>query len=196
MKTKKRILRIENLERKDLCAGMNPGQPLDVNADTYVTSLDVLVVINFLNDRGSGGDGEGEIVNPPYLDVNGDAFISPLDALIIINALNAHVPIASAQLKTDTGTVGDRITTDPTISASLVSYDFRHDEVFAGLNISNDADLVDISPLFTSRSIDLDRIALESLLNSSLGPGNYTLKIVTKTIGREVNRFDFDFQLT
>jgi hypothetical protein len=61
----------------------NALNALDVDGSGTVTPLDILIVINWLNNR----------TNPPcdakyYLDVNGDSLVSPLDVLLIINALN------------------------------------------------------------------------------------------------------------
>lgn len=60
---------------------------LDVNSDSIVSPVDVLIVINEINQNGShplGPPPQG----PPFLDVNADGEVSPLDALIVINFLN------------------------------------------------------------------------------------------------------------
>lgn len=62
--------------------------PLDVNDDGNVTPLDVLLVINDLNSRGSRLPARGPS-DTEYLDSTGDGAVSPLDVLVIINALNA-----------------------------------------------------------------------------------------------------------
>ncbi len=59
----------------------------DVNADGFITPIDALLVINFLNLQGSRSV-VGLPAPPPYRDVNGDNFISPVDALLVINYLN------------------------------------------------------------------------------------------------------------
>ena len=67
----------------------NPIQKLDVDADGFISPIDVLLIINFLNFR---GEPSVSIVGlpdpPPYRDVNGDYFISPLDVLEVINYIN------------------------------------------------------------------------------------------------------------
>lgn len=67
----------------------NASEHLDVNADGFVTPIDALLVINYLN----GNTGDGSVANlpppPPYRDVNGDNFITPIDVLLIVNQLNA-----------------------------------------------------------------------------------------------------------
>ena len=67
----------------------NPIQRLDVDADGFVSPIDVLLVINFLNANGSSVSVVGLPAPPPYRDVNGNNFIEPLDVLEIINFINA-----------------------------------------------------------------------------------------------------------
>ncbi len=68
----------------------NPRQALDVNADTFISPIDALLVINKLNDPRFERDlTKSNFVPPPYLDVNGDEQVSPLDALLVINFLNS-----------------------------------------------------------------------------------------------------------
>ncbi|MEM6980007.1 MAG: tandem-95 repeat protein [Planctomycetota bacterium] len=79
----------------------NPVSRFDVTDDRFVTALDALRVINYLNivDASFIFDPENpdvdqfsvsEIGTPPpdYLDVNGDGRVSSLDALQVINELN------------------------------------------------------------------------------------------------------------
>jgi VCBS repeat-containing protein len=66
----------------------NPQGNLDVNDDGFVSPIDVLLIINYLN-----GDGEtflpaSGIIPQPYLDPTGDELVSPLDVLTVINFLN------------------------------------------------------------------------------------------------------------
>lgn len=69
----------------------NRKNSLDVNDDSFVSPLDALATINFLNAQLSGASGEASRVAPEtlYLDVNGDRVITAIDALQIINYLNA-----------------------------------------------------------------------------------------------------------
>ena len=69
----------------------NQRNALDVNDDSFVSPLDVLNTINFLNGTAAVGSGEGSDSTPVtlYLDVNGDRQISAIDALQIINYLLA-----------------------------------------------------------------------------------------------------------
>jgi hypothetical protein len=81
----------------------NSRIPEDVNGDGYVSPIDVLIVVNGLNQKGTfpvptGSTGNGE---PPseMPDVNDDGVVSPVDALLIINHINRHLstPIGSGE---------------------------------------------------------------------------------------------------
>ncbi len=69
----------------------NPRLALDVNADTFISPIDALLIINKLNDPTFERDlTKSNFVPPPFLDVNGDELVSPLDALLVINYLNSN----------------------------------------------------------------------------------------------------------
>lgn len=68
----------------------NVKKTLDANGDGSVSPFDALVIINYINNHGSGL----LPVPPPttidfYYDTNGDGSASPADVLIVINSLNA-----------------------------------------------------------------------------------------------------------
>ncbi len=68
----------------------NPAIGLDVNADGFISPIDALLVINFLNLNGPA-TAVGNIPDPPpYRDTNGDNFITSNDALLVINYLNLN----------------------------------------------------------------------------------------------------------
>ena len=68
----------------------NPRLALDVNADTFISPIDALLIINKLNDPTFERNLPlSNFVSPPYLDTNGDEQVSPIDALLVINYLNA-----------------------------------------------------------------------------------------------------------
>lgn len=68
----------------------NPTNPLDVNGDSSVDPLDVLIIINAINLYGIG-----PVPPPPqfvgYLDANANGAVEPLDVLMVINQLNRLV---------------------------------------------------------------------------------------------------------
>jgi hypothetical protein len=69
----------------------NSSNHLDVNGDTLITPLDVLLVINYLNRSGAGAltvPPPSPGGPPPFLDTNSDDFVTPLDALLVINFIN------------------------------------------------------------------------------------------------------------
>ncbi|MEO1528096.1 MAG: tandem-95 repeat protein [Planctomycetota bacterium] len=70
------------------------GNEADVTADGFVSPIDALRVINFLQRQGGnvGAVPVSEIGAPPpdFLDVNGDGFVSASDALAVINQLAAN----------------------------------------------------------------------------------------------------------
>lgn len=73
----------------------NLWNPVDVNLDGFVSPIDALLVVNYLN-RPTGGAGEGEDSAGSKRDVNHDNEISPIDALMVINYLNRAKPVAPA----------------------------------------------------------------------------------------------------
>lgn len=68
----------------------NPRDNKDVNGDSFVSPIDVLILINQLNRFGSGRLGKRRPAFD-FIDVDGDGFESPLDPLLIINWLNSHM---------------------------------------------------------------------------------------------------------
>ena len=66
----------------------NSANPPDVNADSRVSPVDALLVINFLNASSSRGLSSVRASDAPFLDVNDDGFATPVDALLVINQLN------------------------------------------------------------------------------------------------------------
>ena len=74
--------------------------PLDVNRDGYMTPLDALLIVNWLNQSKQGSA-------PIGLDTNQDGHVSPIDTLLIVNELNEETfaegegAISVPQLDTD-----------------------------------------------------------------------------------------------
>ena len=68
----------------------NKSEPFDVNGDGFVSPIDALIIINFLNTNGSQTLTTPSANNqpPPYLDPSGDGIVAPIDVLLIVNALN------------------------------------------------------------------------------------------------------------
>ncbi len=84
--------------------GENDAFSRDVNGDGFITALDALIVINFLNQLGpiypsnlypngiplpnAELPDAGTVPNARYVDVDGDRFLTNFDALVIITWLN------------------------------------------------------------------------------------------------------------
>jgi hypothetical protein len=66
----------------------------DINGDGFVSPLDALSVINYLNEGISAPEGAGTIFLEPQ-DVNADGIVSALDALLVINVLNRDAAFAA-----------------------------------------------------------------------------------------------------
>lgn len=77
----------------------NASFPEDIDGNSSVTPVDVLIVINALNEVGRGAlvniDLSQDSVGLSYLDVNHDTAVTPIDALIVINYINASRQDAS-----------------------------------------------------------------------------------------------------
>ena len=77
----------------------NDVSPTDVNNDGSTTSLDALVILNFLNQHGSELLQTLNIALQHYIDVNNDGKASALDALRILNSISrVGQDIATAEL--------------------------------------------------------------------------------------------------
>ena len=63
-------------------------EPLDVNADLHISSIDALLVINYLNNKLPTNIAPTAAIGPPFLDTNRDNNVSSIDALLVINAIN------------------------------------------------------------------------------------------------------------
>ncbi len=68
----------------------NPQGTLDVNADNFVSPIDALLIINYLNSGAERFLPSSGIDPAPFLDPTGDELVSPLDVLSVINFLNEN----------------------------------------------------------------------------------------------------------
>jgi len=89
-------------------AWQNPRHPCDVTGDAFIAPIDVLVLINDINARGSRdltAASPPTPTPPPFLDPNGDDRITPLDVLIAINYINTY---GSGPIPAGTGGEGEQ----------------------------------------------------------------------------------------
>ncbi len=116
----------------------NPTNPFDVNGDSYVSPIDALLLVNFLNQFGTSTlpAAEGEASSHFYFDVNHDHMVSAVDVLSVINCLNnadgsgegeapysGFLAVASpvAPLVPDAGRRSSVVTAAPVASAGATS---------------------------------------------------------------------------
>ncbi len=65
----------------------NPSNRFDVDNDGFVSPIDVLILVNDINLRGSR-QLPNSTTRPPFLDVDGQGDIGPLDVLAVITFIN------------------------------------------------------------------------------------------------------------
>ena len=114
----------------------NGAKPHDVNADTHITPIDALLIINELNTTGShqvtgtglsaspqpaAAEGEESTATPTYYDVNNDGYVSPIDALMVINSLNGEGEPDMVQLRLYVVPVGTQVSELATPPTSITS---------------------------------------------------------------------------
>ncbi|MEO8270440.1 MAG: Ig-like domain-containing protein, partial [Aureliella sp.] len=68
----------------------NPQNNLDINADGFISPIDALLIINYLNSKGDPVLPSSGVIPPPYLDATGDELVTANDVLQVINYLNAN----------------------------------------------------------------------------------------------------------
>jgi VCBS repeat-containing protein len=66
----------------------NPNNRYDVNADSFVSPIDVLILVNLINAQGPTVPVDNLPGPPDYVDVNGDGRVDPIDVLELINFIN------------------------------------------------------------------------------------------------------------
>ena len=74
----------------------NADVPADVDGSEAVTPLDALILVNWINGKGSGSvpssTPESADDPLPFLDVSGDDIVSPVDVLMVVGQLNVRPP--------------------------------------------------------------------------------------------------------
>jgi hypothetical protein len=116
-RTHRRALKVESLEERRLLASawQNPMVPADVNDDSVVSPVDLLIVINELKRNGTRELGTRTIdTSIGFVDISGDGILSPLDVLQGINALSSRSSAPSANFLNlkSFGAKGDGVTDD------------------------------------------------------------------------------------
>lgn len=75
---------------RDVSPWQNPSLNVDVNGDSQVFPLDVLLVINAINRHGVIDLQSSSVPMNPSVDVNGDRLLAPIDVLLVINYLTTQ----------------------------------------------------------------------------------------------------------
>ncbi|MCA9191342.1 MAG: pre-peptidase C-terminal domain-containing protein [Planctomycetales bacterium] len=105
----------------------NLSNRLDVNGDGFVSPIDALQVINYLNNPLNPTSLTLPAPGvPPYIDVNGDGSVTPQDALLIINYLNTLPAGGEGEGVTDAMAndwMGNMLNAAPPVSGHDVAFD-------------------------------------------------------------------------
>ncbi len=161
----------------------NPSGSLDVSGDGFVSPIDVLLIINYLNSGQPTFLPNANVTPPPFLDPSGDERVSPLDIVLIVNYLNIRAAGGegegglTAEAESATSTTFAMMVTPTqmidTVGAAVVrEVQSRHDESFASTltnpmrgNASDDLETI-ATPLFNS-GLDEDDDELLEMLSCS-----------------------------
>jgi hypothetical protein len=92
----------------------------DVNDDGYVTPIDALLVINWLNWVTPDYWPDPA---PPFRDVNGDLRVTPLDSLLVINELNFQYGGEGESQADRTAMAGRRSVQEPSTTTRMTDLD-------------------------------------------------------------------------
>jgi hypothetical protein len=133
-----------------------PANPTDANKDGQTNQLDVLLLINELNLRGSYAlSSSSELSRSMLQDVNGDQWLTPLDVLVVINWINRttdtgfdieseSASIASDLLSIESPTESTMLTREQTNllddSFATLSLDWHlQDDLLSSVNVASRA---------------------------------------------------------
>lgn len=205
----RRGLLAERLETRSMLAGdffvsdyWNAARPEDVNADSHISPVDALLIINQLNTGGSqqlspvaGPDspegGEGEQDGKSYYDVNNDGHVSPVDALMVINALNGEGEPPLVQLRVYVLPVGTPASeldpVDPPLTSITTIGKGQDYEVVVTIKDLRSGSPLGIGAAFLDVMYDKSltsvyvREARDIVFNGSIAGGNFTLSFRGQT---------------
>ncbi len=148
----------------------NPVNNLDVDADGFVSPIDVLILVNDINFRGARAL-PSTLPTPPYLDPTGDGEIGPLDVLAVINFINARGNSGAGEGEGSMAALGysQEIVRTPTRDEIMSS--IKHSEYLASAEgqidfvVSQAADLsIPYGPSFATTDFDESDESLEGYL--------------------------------
>lgn len=157
----------------------NPGQILDVNRNLDVTSLDALIVINFLA-RIDAKDQLPEInQGNMFPDVDGNGVVTSRDALLIVNHLSPdHPPLLSARIAHDSAPGGensDFVTNQYDLEFGL-SRGKGSETLELRIDGSASDPFVELPEGFEGKTLLLDEPTIDQIASLPLGDGDHLVE--------------------
>jgi hypothetical protein len=183
---------MEFLEARELLVSdwQNPLWAYDVDEDSTLSPLDVLVVINTINQANPNLDFRNPVGMNPYLDVDGDVSLSPLDVLVLINRINqapGNVSISSTLLVDTGASVTDRITNSPIVVGQF--------DAKSGLTYTAKARL-DRGPVFDMPIGNGNQLNFDPRTNGIVPDGGHAAKLLVMasdgTVGSSIISYSLD----
>ncbi|HUP81843.1 MAG TPA: dockerin type I domain-containing protein, partial [Pirellula sp.] len=100
----------------------NHIQPLDVNGDTFVSTIDSLLISNYVSANGELAVPSLATPTAPFLDVNGDNQVTVADANLVIAFINNPVPVNNVPLASgEIGKLNIQYSPIPALPSGLVT---------------------------------------------------------------------------
>lgn len=134
----------------------NPSNRFDVNNDSFVSPIDVLMVINLLNSTGASIPVEQLPPPPPFYDVNGNGFVDATDVLALVDYINSAGNSGSGEgeqsVEDSVGSLAIGLLVPP--QAEVVQQAVRYNAAGAQANVW--ATLVDPSELYGPAIFPID----------------------------------------
>jgi len=119
----------------------NPDNVYDVNGDGYVTTLDALIVISYIQRDGVGPLGSLAPAAGPYVDTYRDGVLSPMDVLAVVEVVNDQFAGGAegeqADAAADAAAV-DQVAVEAAPIAQLMTIEFVSQPVEASLDSAPD----------------------------------------------------------
>ena len=162
----------------------NPKNRYDVTGDGFVSPIDVLQIVNYINAGFPSRPPLPPVAVPPYLDVNGDGFINALDVLAVIGQINSGLAGRGGEGEGGDASSGDvwvpapsydrptaqslnANTRSSTGAAPVTSTALRANDTYLASFFSNEADREDVVDL-TVQGITRDGATKSRLSKSTL----------------------------
>jgi VCBS repeat-containing protein len=125
----------------------NPSNKYDVNNDSFVSPIDVLLIINLLNSTGASIPVDQLPPPPPFYDVNGNGFVDATDVLSLVDYINSTGNSGSGEGEQEVvdGTsrlaIGLLAAPQPEVVQQAVLYNMAGAQANAWATLSDEAEL-------------------------------------------------------